>query len=189
MSEAIWSVVVAFNYVVLGYFVVLNGVYLATALFAFGALRRYAYRMKSLEISDLVATAGAPGITLVAPAYNEEATCVEAVRSLLTLDYPDYEIVVVNDGSTDATVERLTEAFNLHPAARLPTARLDTEEVREVLRSRRHPNLWLVDKANGGKADALNAGINYCRTPLSCASCDPSWRTPTRWPRAASSGS
>ena len=169
MSEAVWRVVEAFNYVVLTYFVVLNGVYLATSLFAFGALRRYARRMKSLDIDGLIASSGAPPITLVAPAYNEEATCVQSVRSLLTLEYPDYEIVVVNDGSNDATVDRLTEAFNLQPAPRMPTATLPTAEVRAIYRSRRHPNLWVVDKENGGKADALKAGVNFCRTPLFCA--------------------
>ncbi len=108
-------------------------------------------------------------MTLIAPAYNEEATCVESVRSLMTLEYPEIEIIVVNDGSSDGTVARLREACNLHPADRLPTGDLETEEVRGVYRSRRHPNLWLVDKENGGKADALNVGINFCRTPLFCA--------------------
>ncbi|NJD18328.1 MAG: glycosyltransferase, partial [Gemmatimonadetes bacterium] len=125
--------------------------------------------MKSLDLEDLIRGAGAPPITLVAPAFNEEATCVESVRSLLTLDYPEYEIVVVNDGSTDRTVQRLVEAFNLRPAARIPTAALATRPVRQIYRSRRHPNLWVIDKENGGKADALNAGVSYCRTPLFCA--------------------
>ncbi len=169
MSELFWSAVAAMNWIVLIYFILLNGVYLATSLFAFGALRRYALRLKSLNLDELVTSAGAPAITLVAPAYNEEPTCVESVRSLLTLEYPEYEILVVNDGSGDRTLERLTEAFNLRPAARIPTAALDSQPVRQVYRSRRHPNLWVVDKENGGKADALNAGINFCRTPLFCA--------------------
>ncbi|HSW30276.1 MAG TPA: glycosyltransferase family 2 protein [Longimicrobiales bacterium] len=169
MSAAFWAALEGVNYLVLLYFILLNSVYLATSLFAFGALRRYGQRMKSLDLDDLVRGAGAPPITLVAPAYNEEPTCVESVRSLLTLDYPEYEILVVNDGSKDRTVERLVEAFNLKPAARIPTAGLATQPVRQIYRSRRHPNLWVVDKENGGKADALNAGINYCRTPLFCA--------------------
>lgn len=169
MGAAFWAVLEVVNYLVLGYFIVLNGVYLVTSLFAFGALRRYAGRLKSLDLEALIRDGGAPPITLVAPAYNEEATAVESVRSLLTLDYPSYEILVVNDGSRDATLARLVEAFNLKPAARLPTAELKTAGVRQVYRSRRHPNLWVLDKENGGKADALNAGINYCHTPLFCA--------------------
>lgn len=169
MIEAFWAVIRVFNYIVLFYFVVLNLVYLCTSFFAFGALRRYSLRMKSLDLTDLITSAWAPPITLIAPAYNEEATCVESVRSLLTLEYPEYEILVVNDGSVDSTIERLTEAFNLQPASRVLTAELESAEVRQVLRSRRHPNLWVIDKENGGKADALNAGLNYCQTPLFCA--------------------
>jgi cellulose synthase/poly-beta-1,6-N-acetylglucosamine synthase-like glycosyltransferase len=169
MSDTFWSVIQLFNYVVLFYFIALHAVYLCTSFFAFGALKRYALRMKSLDLTDLITSAWAPPITLIAPAYNEEATCVESVRSLLTLEYPEYDIVVVNDGSKDGTLERLTKAFNLHVADRVPTAELESAEVRQVYRSRRHPNLWVIDKENGGKADALNAGLNYCQTPLFCA--------------------
>ena len=154
--------------IVLGYFVGLNGTYLATSALAFFSLRRYSRRLKSLYVEELVASP-LPPITLIAPAYNEEATCVEATRALLTLQYPSYEIVVVNDGSKDRTVERMTEAFDLVATPRMPTADLGTKPVRGVYRSRRHPELWLVDKVNGGKADALNAGVAHCRTPLFCA--------------------
>ena len=158
-----------FNVVVIVYFLLLNSVYLAMSLFAFGSLRRYALRMKAVDVTELMATTGMPPVTLIAPAYNEEPTCVESVRSLLTLRYPDYDIVVVNDGSKDGTMARLTEAFVLDEAARAPVATIPTAEVGAVYRSRRHPNLWVIDKANGGKADALNAGLNYCRSPLFCA--------------------
>ena len=169
MSDVFWGVVQTFNYLVLGYFILLNLVYLATSFFAFGALRRYATRMKSLDLEDLITSAGAPPITLIAPAYNEEPTCVESVQSLLRLEYPEYEILAINDGSSDRTVERMIEAFNLRPASRIPTSAIPSAEVREIYRSRRYPNLWLIDKENGGKADALNAGINFCQTPLFCA--------------------
>ena len=127
MSESVWTVIQAFNYLVLAYFVVLHSIYLATSLFAFGALKRYALRLKSLDLGDLITSASAPPITLLAPAYNEEATVVESVRSLLTLEYPDYEIIVVNDGSKDDTLARLKEAFNLHEAHRVPTAELELQ--------------------------------------------------------------
>lgn len=169
MSEIAWSVIMVFNWIVLFYFLALHTVYLGASLIAFKALKMYAIRMKSLDLTDLITTAYAPPITLIAPAFNEEATCVESVRSLLTLEYPDFDIVVVNDGSTDATLERLIDEFNLKPARRFPTAELASAEIREVLRSRRHPNLWVIDKENGGKADALNAGLKYCQTPLFCA--------------------
>jgi cellulose synthase/poly-beta-1,6-N-acetylglucosamine synthase-like glycosyltransferase len=161
-----WSAMGFFNYVVLGYFVLLNSVYLGTTIFAFGALRRYAMRLKSLDLTDLMTSGGAPPITLIAPAYNEALTCVESVRSLLTIEYPEFEVIVVNDGSSDETIERLTSAFELEPASRVPTATIAAAPVRGLYRSRLHPSLWVIDKANGGKADALNAGINYCHTPI-----------------------
>lgn len=106
---------------------------------------------------------------MIAPAYNEEATCVESVRALLTLNYPEYKILVVNDGSKDETLIRLTEAFDLVPATRSPMSNIMTTPIRGIYTSKYQPNLWVLDKENGGKADALNAGLNYCRTPLFCA--------------------
>ena len=158
-----------FNALVLVYFVALNGVYLLTSLFAFAALRRYARRLKSFDVEDLIGSGAALPITLVAPAYNEEATCVEATRSLLALHYPECEIIVVNDGSRDATLQRLTETFDLVPATRMRTADLPSAPIRGIYRSRLHRNLTVIDKENGGKADTLNAGLAYCRTPLFCA--------------------
>lgn len=158
-----------FNIIVLGYFVLLNGTYLSMTFLAFGALRRYALRMTAVDPDELMSAAGMPPVTLIAPAYNEEPTCVESTRSLLTLRYPSYDILVVNDGSKDGTLARMTDAFDLEPASRAPVSELPTAMVRGVYRSRIHPNLWVIDKENGGKADALNTGINYCRTPLFCA--------------------
>lgn len=82
----------AFNIVVIIYFVLLNSIYLAMTVLAFGALRRYALRMASVDPSEMMSTAGMPPVTLIAPAFNEEPTCVESTRSLLTLRYPSYEI-------------------------------------------------------------------------------------------------
>ena len=169
MSAVFWSWVGVFNYVVLAYFLLLNTVYLGTSLFAFGALRRYSLRLKSLDLTDLITSGGAPPISLIAPAYNEALTCVESVRSLLSIEYPNFEVVVVNDGSKDETVESLKAAYQLEPASRIPTAAVETAKVRQVYHSRTHPSLWLIDKENGGKADALNTGLNYCYTPIFCA--------------------
>ncbi|HUH11961.1 MAG TPA: glycosyltransferase [Longimicrobiales bacterium] len=169
MAHLAWLLVQTLNWLVLTYFVLLNLFYLGTSLFAFRALRRYSRRLKALDVEDLVASGGAPSITLIAPAYNEASTIVESVRSLLTLKYPEYDILVVNDGSRDATLARLQEAFELEPTVRAPTADIATMPVRALYRSRRYPNLWVIDKENGGKADTLNAGLVHARTPLFCA--------------------
>jgi cellulose synthase/poly-beta-1,6-N-acetylglucosamine synthase-like glycosyltransferase len=169
MVDFLFGVLDAFNYLVLLYFLALNSVYLVMSSIAFRSLRGYAIRLKTFDFQNLLTTIGAPPITIVAPAYNEEATCVESVRSLLTLTYPEYEILVVNDGSRDTTLDTLIDAFGLVPAARLPTASIPASPVRAIYQSARHPNLWVIDKRNGGKADALNAGLNYCATPFFCA--------------------
>ena len=157
------------NYIVLVYFVLLNTTYLITSFGAIRWLKKYSFRLKSIDLDELMTSAGAPPITMLAPAFNEEATVVESTQSLLTLRYPSFEIVLINDGSADGTLERLKESFDLSPAPRTPTSNLQTATVREIYHSRRHRELWVIDKENGGKSDALNAGINFCRTPLFCA--------------------
>ena len=169
LYPAIGPVVWGLNAMVFTYFIVLNGSYLTTSIIASRAVHRYAERLRSLDVKETIAHAGAPPITLIAPAFNEEATVVESVRSLLSLNYPEFEVIVVNDGSSDATVSRMIGAFDLRPFPKMSTFDVETARVRRTYRSRRHPNLWLVDKENGGKADALNAGLCYCRTPLFCA--------------------
>lgn len=163
-----WALFTAFNTLVLFYFLALNGTYLITSVMAFRELKKYSRRMRSIDVDDMITATGAPGVTIIAPAFNEELTCIGSARSLLMLKYPDYEIILVNDGSRDRTLERLADEFELASAPRFPTASLDTAAVRKIYQSRSHPNLWVVDKVNGGRADAINAGINYCRTPLLC---------------------
>ncbi|MGN3973630.1 glycosyltransferase family 2 protein [Tsuneonella sp. SYSU-LHT278] len=111
----------------------------------------------------------APPITVLAPAFNEELTVVESVRSLLALEYPDFEILLINDGSTDRTLARLIEAFDLAPVERYVDSALSHAAIRGFYASPALPRLLVIDKDNGGKADALNAGINSCRTSLFCA--------------------
>lgn len=108
-------------------------------------------------------------ISLLAPAYNEQETIVESVRSMLALNYPFFEVVVINDGSKDATLDALIRAFGLAPIKRAYREQLPHQPVRAVLGSPRFPKLVVIDKANGGKADALNAGIDIAASPLVCA--------------------
>lgn len=111
----------------------------------------------------------APPITLMAPAYNEALTIVESVRSLLTLQYPAFEVLVVNDGSGDQTLQVLIEAFELEPIERHYHLTAPCKAIRGVYAGARQPRLVVVDKENGGKADALNAALNLSRTPLVCS--------------------
>jgi cellulose synthase/poly-beta-1,6-N-acetylglucosamine synthase-like glycosyltransferase len=157
------------NTVVLGYFALISLNYIALTALAFRSLRGHAARAELLQLDDLSEAGAAIPVSIIVPAFDEGATIVDSVRSLVTLDYPEYEIVVVNDGSRDDTLARLTDYYALDPGHRLPTSTVPTARIRAVYRSRRHPNLWVVDKENGGKADALNTGVNYSRYPLFCA--------------------
>jgi cellulose synthase/poly-beta-1,6-N-acetylglucosamine synthase-like glycosyltransferase len=105
---------------------------------------------------------------VIAPAYNEEATIEQSLRSLLLLNYPKFEVVVVNDGSKDKTVEKMIAAFGLMQAPVVYQQPIGTQQVKALYRSLDHPDLVVIDKANGGKADAINAGINAARHPLVC---------------------
>ncbi len=110
-----------------------------------------------------------PPITLLAPAYNEAATVKDSILSLLALDYPKFEVIVINDGSKDSTLDVLKENFSLEPVDRSVDEAAAHAPILDVYRSREHPKLLVIDKENGGKADALNAGLNYARTPIVCS--------------------
>lgn len=107
-------------------------------------------------------------ISVIAPAYNEELSIVQSVRALLALEYPEHEVIVVNDGSKDRTLDTLIEAFGMKKTERTQIAHLQHTRILGVYRSKRYPNLLVVDKENGRKADAANAGIGFARTPLVC---------------------
>lgn len=107
-------------------------------------------------------------VSVILAAYNEESAITPTVRSLLALDYPEFEVVVVNDGSRDGTLETLKSNFELAPYTTFSRRFVSTETVRAIYRSRSHPKLVVVDKENGGKADALNAGLNLARYRYVC---------------------
>lgn len=110
----------------------------------------------------------APPVSVIAPAFNEELSVVDSVRALLTLEYPEYEVIVVNDGSKDRTLQVLIDAFGLRPSSRTQVAALQRTRVVGVWASPHHPKLLVVDKENGRKADAANAGIGFASMPLVC---------------------
>jgi len=109
-----------------------------------------------------------PPVSVIMPAFNEEATIAAAVGSILQLEYPELEVIVVNDGSRDGTLEALTREYSLVPFPEAYRRQIECEPVHAVYRSTTHPNLRVIDKDNGGKSDASNAGINAARYPLVC---------------------
>lgn len=164
MSESLIALLqVAF----LLYFIALNGGYLMLNAFSFARLRRH-LALRSLDSLAPVYSGYEPPVSVLVPAYNEEATIAASVRSMLQLEYPEFEIIVVNDGSRDGTLQALEREFRLIAFPEAYWKRIETRPVRTVYRSAAYPNLRVVDKENGGKADALNAGINAARYPLVC---------------------
>ena len=107
-------------------------------------------------------------ISVLVPAYNERSSIVTSVHSLLQLNYPEFEIIVINDGSKDDTFKMLEREFSLVSFPEAYRQQLDTEQIYGVYRSTLYKNLRVIDKENGGKADSLNAGINISRSPLFC---------------------
>ena len=158
-----------YNAVILLYFIAMNAMYLALTYHASRAMLSRVRRGRMEGMDDLMRSPLAPGVTIVVPAHNEQECIVESVRSLLALRYQKFDVIVVSDGSTDATVELLRSAFDLEIFPRVYVPSIPTMPVRKVFRSRTDARLTVVEKANGGKADALNCGINLADRELICA--------------------
>jgi cellulose synthase/poly-beta-1,6-N-acetylglucosamine synthase-like glycosyltransferase len=157
-----------FDLGVLAYFLAINLLYLIFSIVAFFVLVQHRRRWTSRALDVVMRSPATPAISVIAPAYNEEATIEQSLRSLLLLNYPKFEVVVVNDGSKDKTVERMIDAFGLLQAPLAYQQPIATKAVRALYRSLDNPDLVVIDKDNGGKADAINAGINAARYPLVC---------------------
>lgn len=166
LNMGFWQSAVPFFFI--SYFILINASYILLNLFSFFSLRRYMDR-HSLDHLPQVYMGFDPPISILVPAYNEESTITASVQSMLQLDYPEFEIVVINDGSKDGTLDELIRQFALKPFPEAYRRSAPCKEIRGVYRSSRYANLRVLDKINGGKADALNAGINASHCPILCA--------------------
>lgn len=153
-----------FEWAIFSYGIILLLVYAMLAILSFYAIRHY---LRSSSFTDthhgLMASPLAPGITVLAPAYNEGLTIIQNVRSLLTLNYSEFEIIIVNDGSTDTTLEQLIAEFDMVKVDFAYNAQITTQPIRGIYKSNNpaYGRLLVIDKVNGkSKADAVNAGIN-----------------------------
>ena len=155
-----------FSYFVGIYSAIVLSSYVAMAILAFLEHRKhYTYHDDAYTIDELKKSPYTPGISIVAPAYNEEKTVITNVKSLLSLDYPDFEVVIVNDGSKDKTLELLIENFDLVKVPYAYVEKIKTKPFKGLYKTRSDnpafKRLTVVDKVNGGtKADASNAGVN-----------------------------
>lgn len=160
--------VTVFNLIVLSYFFLGNGIYTALMLLSLRATwertRQMAYQgLEALRRSPLT-----PPVTIIIPAWNEQDVVVNSVRSALQVDYPELQVMVVDDGSTDMTVDRLVQAYRLVEIDGAYRQSIPTSSVRALYVNPQIPQLLVVSKVRGGKPDALNTGINLCRSPYFC---------------------
>jgi len=148
------------------YVMVINTIYLLLTVLAYFSLRKHHTPFSEVQRDALLASPLLPRISLIAPAYNEAATCKESVGNMLRLNYPNFEVVLVNDGSKDETLKVMIEEFRLFKSARVPTGSLVTKPIRRVYESTDPVRLVVIDKVNGGKADAINTGLNLATGEL-----------------------
>ena len=160
--------IIIVNKIFIVYYLSVNLVYFFVAILSYLRSRRqrrlYALKTKNFLFEPMML----PSISIIAPAYNEELSIVESVNSLLNRDYPEFEVIVVNDGSKDQTVNKLIEHFQLERKNANYSEAIKTKSVRAVYKNRYLPSLTVIDKENGGKADALNVGINFSACEYIC---------------------
>lgn len=151
------------------YMILIIIVYSLMLVFAYFHSRKRLRLDKFISNEESLEAIYSKPVSIIVPAYNEERGIVGTVHSLLTLQYPQFEIVIVNDGSIDETLNIIIQQFKMEPVQRTIKKDLETKEINGIYESTLHPNIVLIDKLNGGKADALNAGINASKYPYFCS--------------------
>jgi cellulose synthase/poly-beta-1,6-N-acetylglucosamine synthase-like glycosyltransferase len=147
---------------------VIFGSYLILGIFSAIALRKYLRKNSYVNYNSLVLSPLSPKISIIAPAYNESKTIIDNIRTLLSLYYNNFEVILVNDGSTDDTFEKIRTTYELERVNYYFDYRIPCERIKGVYKSKNpsYTRLTVIDKNNGGKADSLNAGINICKSTL-----------------------
>jgi len=143
-------------------------IYIIMGVFSASALYRYIHKNRFIDYTAILSSDIAPHVSILAPAYNEGKNVVDNVRSLMSLNYVNLEIIIINDGSTDDTMEKLIATYLLKPVKFAIDYKIACNEIRGVYKSenKAFQKLIVIDKVNGGKADALNAGINISGSDL-----------------------
>jgi biofilm PGA synthesis N-glycosyltransferase PgaC len=156
------------NALVFIYAVTIALAYLTLAIISVIEMRKYIRKNKFVDYKMILASPFAPGISLIAPAYNEGLTIIDNVKSLLSIQYNNYEVIIINDGSKDDTIHKLIPAFDLVKVNYDYQATIAAKPVRGIYKSKNKAfqKLLVVDKVNGGKADALNVGLNISKKDL-----------------------
>ncbi|MTD30434.1 glycosyltransferase family 2 protein [Planomicrobium sp. YIM 101495] len=169
MTMDISTVLETLSWIIIVYMLTANLIYLALFAVAAPKISREKYLNRTEQIEELAVSKDVYPISVLVPAYNEEVGIASTVNSLLELNYPQFEVIVINDGSKDGTSDQLFERFHLKPIQLASRNYFSTQKLLRAYQSETHPNLFLLEKENGGKADALNAGINFSHYPYFAA--------------------
>ena len=168
-KETIWQTITYFyENTVFIYGVSMLMVYAILAVLSFIGVRRFIGAEKYVDYNKIVESINTPGISIIAPAFNESVTIITNVRSLLTLNYPKFEVIIINDGSTDDTLDKMIQEFSLVEVDFAYNEKIFSQPVKRIFKSTdlAFEKLMVVDKVNGkSKADASNAGINCSSFP------------------------
>ena len=157
------------NYSLFFYYLSGNLVYLLALIIALKTSAAHHRGIESFRLRWITESPLAPPITLLVPAHNEEKSIRVSIRNLLELDYPEFEVIVINDGSKDRTLRELQDEFKLRPIRMVYVQEVPSAEIRGLYRSDVDPRLLVIDKESAGsKADAVNAGLNAAMSPYVC---------------------
>ncbi|HZL08686.1 MAG TPA: glycosyltransferase [Prolixibacteraceae bacterium] len=156
---------IIFENFILFYAISIFSMYLWLAIISAKELHQNIHTAKVTNYDAIISSPFASMITIIAPAYNESLSIVENIKALLALYYPSFEIIVVNDGSKDTTLEKAIEAFDLEIVPYVIDYKIPCKEIIGIYKSKKKAfsNLTVINKFNGGKADALNSGINIAK--------------------------
>lgn len=168
MMPFIETAMQVFAYLIIGYMAIVIISYSIMFVLSFQTLRKERSLDRREMDSRFVDAFYSKPVTILVPAYNEESGVVATIHSLLNLDYPQTELIIIDDGSKDGTAATVIKQFDMTVSEKSGNPTLSTKPILGIYRSNVHPNLWLIKKENGGKGDALNVGINYARYSYFC---------------------
>jgi cellulose synthase/poly-beta-1,6-N-acetylglucosamine synthase-like glycosyltransferase len=169
MMKMLIITVIGFNYFVGIYFGVLNTIYSVLLALALFVIFRHLRRIKYSPYKEFTLSPETPPVTILIAMHNEEKVVLRSIRSALATEYPFFEVIIINDGSTDGTLQKVIDAFGLKKIDRVYRTFLKTKAVNGFYYNLEMPNLLVIDKERGGKSDALNCGINVSRSPYFCS--------------------
>jgi cellulose synthase/poly-beta-1,6-N-acetylglucosamine synthase-like glycosyltransferase len=168
-GDVVRAALVDLDVAILIYFLLVNSFYAALLVSATIEMWIHVRQVRGESRWRVLGSDVAPSVSILSPAYNEAPTVATSVAALLGLRYANLEVIVVNDGSTDATLAILREVFMLEAVHPVFDRRLQTARIRALYRSTLDPGLLVIDKDNGGKADSLNAALDLATGALVCA--------------------